>query len=190
MNQVGFEAMDRTRLCIFCGSSIGKSEKYKDLVEKLGKLMVKHKIDLVYGGASVGLMGHLADAVLKAGGQVFGVIPKFMMDVELAHQGLTQLDIVDSMHERKHRMYDLSHAFLAIPGGIGTLDELCEILTWSQLERHQKFCAILNFDGYFQFLLKQLDVMVEEGFLKWGDRKGLHVFQQVEEIGDLLPRVL
>ncbi len=176
----------RKRLGIFCGASPGKDERYALLAEELGDFMVSQGWDLVYGGASVGLMGMMANAVLRRGGQVFGVIPQFMIDVELAHRQLTQLDVVDSMHERKFRMYQLSDGFLALPGGIGTLDELFEILTWGQLGRHQKPCALWNRDQYFHHQLQQLQVMVQEGFLQEHDLKRLQVFQQVSHLVSFL----
>ncbi len=157
-------------LCIFCGSNKGKNGSYKQAAEDLAKLLVKDDIALVYGGASIGLMGILADEVLKRQGKVFGVMPKSISRKEIAHGGLTELFVVDSMHARKQKMYDLSDAFIALPGGIGTLEEFFEILTWSQLGLHKKPCGILNTDGYFDHLLKFLDHMVDEKFLKEKNR--------------------
>lgn len=157
-------------LCIFCGSNKGKNGSYKQAAEDLAKLLVKEDIALVYGGASVGLMGILADEVLKRQGKVFGVMPKSICRKEIAHGELTELFIVDSMHARKQKMYDLSDGFIALPGGIGTLEEFFEILTWSQLGLHKKPCGILNVDGYFDHLLKFMDHMVGEKFLKEKNR--------------------
>lgn len=177
--------MVNKRLGVFCGAAVGKTGIYKEMVQNLGAWMVQNHIDLVYGGASVGLMGVLADAVLEGGGAVYGVIPRFMLEVELAHSQLTELIIVDSMHERKFKMYELSDAFLALPGGLGTLDELCEILTWGQLGRHQKPCGLFDYRQYYSFFLQQLTHMTDEGFLRQGDRERLRVFQSVEEIGKI-----
>lgn len=168
------------RLCVFCGSSSGKNSKYEDFARELGRFLAKNHIELVYGGANIGLMGTLANSVLEHGGKVFGVIPRFMIDIEIAHPSLTQLFIVDSMHERKYQMYELSDAFLAIPGGMGTLDELCEILTWVQLKMHQKPCMIYNLEGYFDLFLSQLEVMVQEGFLREEHRNYLKVIRSFD----------
>lgn len=157
-------------LCIFCGSNKGNNGSYKQAAEDLAKLLVKEDIALVYGGASIGLMGILADEVLKRNGKVYGVMPKSICRKEIGHAGLTELFIVNSMHERKQKMYDLSDGFIAMPGGIGTVEEFFEILTWSQLGLHKKPCAILNTAGYFDHLLKFLDHMITEKFLKEKNR--------------------
>jgi uncharacterized protein (TIGR00730 family) len=126
------------KLCVFCGSADGSSPAYLEMAMNLGKLMAQKEIALVYGGASIGVMGAIADAVLANGGTVIGVIPKTLVDYEIAHKGLTELHVVDDMHQRKKLMYDKSDAFLSLPGGMGTLDEMFEILTWSQLKLHSK----------------------------------------------------
>ena len=154
------------RLCIFCGSSSGNSPAYQEAAEALAVTLAESGIGLIYGGAKVGLMGSMADACLERGVAVIGVIPGALFPREIPHQGLTQLYVVDSMHERKQRMYELSDAFVALPGGIGTLEELFEILTWGQLGLHAKPCGLLNVEGYFDKMLEFLDNAVEREFLK------------------------
>ncbi|MBC7540268.1 MAG: TIGR00730 family Rossman fold protein [Bacteriovorax sp.] len=154
------------RLCVFCGSADGLSPAYLEMANKLGKLMAQKEIALVYGGASIGVMGAIADSVLAHGGLVIGVIPKTLVDYEIAHKGLTELHIVEDMHQRKKLMYDKSDAFLSLPGGMGTLDEMFEILTWSQLKLHSKRCFIYNFFGFYDSLLAYLDHSHKEGFIK------------------------
>lgn len=154
------------RLCVFCGSSPGARESYGDAARALGRQMVARGIGLVYGGASVGTMGMVADAVLAAGGQVHGVIPHALQARELAHEGLTQLHVVDSMHQRKALMADLSDGFIALPGGTGTLEEMCEMLTWAQLGLHGKPCGLLDVDSYYDHLIRFFDHAVREKFLR------------------------
>ncbi|HVO25513.1 MAG TPA: TIGR00730 family Rossman fold protein [Candidatus Margulisiibacteriota bacterium] len=154
------------RLCVFCGSSPGANSQYAALARRLGGLLVRRGLGLVYGGGNVGLMGVLADAVLKDGGHVIGVIPQSLVDLEVAHAGLPDLRIVASMHERKALMADLADGFVALPGGIGTLEEFCEILTWAQLGLHQKPCGLINVAGYFDRLMGFLDHAVSERFLR------------------------
>ena len=158
-------------ICVFCGSSFGRGETYKAAAETLGRLFAERGITLVYGGARVGLMGAVADAVLGAGGQAVGVIPSSMLDREIAHQGLTKLHVVRSMHERKALMANLSDAFIALPGGFGTLEEFCEILTWGQLGLHQKPVALLNVDGYYDDLLALFDKAFSEQFIRTEHRR-------------------
>ncbi|MFO1462601.1 MAG: TIGR00730 family Rossman fold protein [bacterium] len=153
-------------ICVFCGSSEGKDPAYREAAEALGRLLAAQGLQLVYGGARVGLMGRIADAVLQEGGRVAGVIPAALFPKEIPHPNLTQLHVVESMHERKRLMYELSDGFIALPGGLGTLDELFEILTWGQLGLHAKPCALLNVAGYFDPVLKFLDEAVARGFLK------------------------
>jgi uncharacterized protein (TIGR00730 family) len=152
-------------LCVFCGSNSGKGVEYATAAQALGTLAAQRGIRLVTGAGHVGLMGIVADAALAAGGEVIGVIPQLLVDRELAHRGLTELRIVGSMHERKALMAELSDAFIALPGGLGTLEELCEALTWSQLGIHAKLCGCLNVGGYFDPLLAMLDRAVTEQFL-------------------------
>ena len=154
------------RICVFCGSNRGVRSEYIEAAQSLGKILVKRNLGLVYGGGNVGLMGVIADAVLAEGGEVIGVIPQSLADREVAHQNLTKMHIVNSMHERKALMADLSDGFIALPGGMGTFDEFCEILTWAQLGIHQKPCGILNVENYFTPLLKMFDHATDEGFLR------------------------
>jgi uncharacterized protein (TIGR00730 family) len=159
------------RICVFCGSSPGSRAEYRAATEELGAELVRRSIGLVYGGGNVGLMGVLADAVLKAGGEAVGVIPENLMAREVGHNGLTKLHVVHSMHERKALMADLSDAFIALPGGFGTLEEFCEVLTWAQLGLHAKPCGILNVLGYYSPLLAMFDHAVKERFLKQENRR-------------------
>jgi uncharacterized protein (TIGR00730 family) len=154
------------RICVFCGSSFGSRPAYREAAETVGRLLCRRGIELVYGGGNVGLMGAMADACLDGGGRVIGVIPQALFDKEVAHLGLTELRVVNSMHERKALMADLSDAFLALPGGYGTWDEFCEVLTWSQLGIQRKACALLNVNGYYDPFLEFADRAVSEGFLK------------------------
>ncbi len=152
-------------LCIFCGARSGNNPIYTETAVTLAKLMVEEDIELIYGGGKVGLMGVLADTILENGGQVQGVIPEGLIDQEVGHTGLTQLHVVNTMHQRKELMYDLSEGFVALPGGFGTLDEFFEILTWSQLGLHKKPIGFLNVNGYFNHLLSHFELTVEEGFV-------------------------
>jgi len=151
-------------LCVFCGSSPGGDPAFADAARALGRLLAGQRIQLVFGGGSTGLMGIIADVVLAAGGQVTGVIPRSLWDWEVGHRGLTETHIVSSMHERKALMADLAEGFVALPGGIGTLDEFFEIWTWAQLGIHQKPFGLLNINGYFDALLGFLDHSVRTGF--------------------------
>jgi uncharacterized protein (TIGR00730 family) len=154
------------RVCVYCGSSNGARPAYADAAKELGRILVDNGIELVYGGASKGLMGIIADEVLRLGGRAHGVIPQFLMDKEIAHEGLTEQHVVVTMHERKSMMAALSDGFIAMPGGFGTLEEVIEIVTWGQLAFHEKPVGFLNVLGYFDSLLAYLDHAVEEGFLK------------------------
>ncbi len=153
-------------ICVYCGSSPGKKPEFKAASRELAKELVKRGIGLVYGGSSVGIMGEIADAVLEGNGTVQGIIPKALEKRELSHKGLTKLTVVKSMHERKSAMADASDGFIALPGGLGTLEELFEIMTWAQLGFHKKPCALLNVDGYYDHLCRFLDKSVEMGFVK------------------------
>jgi uncharacterized protein (TIGR00730 family) len=153
-------------ICVFCGSSSGGHSVYAEAAKAVGWLLCRRGIELVYGGGNVGLMGVLADACLAEGGRVIGVIPQALVDKEVAHSGLTELRVVSSMHERKAIMADLSDAFMALPGGYGTWEELFEMLTWSQLGIHRKPCGLLNINGYYDPLLELADKAVSEGFLR------------------------
>jgi uncharacterized protein (TIGR00730 family) len=153
-------------ICVFCGANFNGDPILKQAVEQLAEVMVSRDITLVYGGGKVGVMGILADAVLKEGGKAIGVIPQFLLDKEVGHNGLTELHIVENMHQRKQMMNDLSDGIITLPGGLGTLEEFFEVLTWLQLGLHNHPIGLLNVNGYYDFLLKQLDVMVEQKFLK------------------------
>jgi uncharacterized protein (TIGR00730 family) len=176
-------------LCIFCGSSSGVRPDYSDLARALGVSLARRGIEVVYGGGRVGLMGALADAALAAGGRVTGVIPQLLVEKEVGHNGLSELHIVETMSQRKWLMGELSDAFLALPGGIGTMDELFEAWTWTQLGLHRKPCGILNFQGYYQPLIAFLDRAVEQGFLRPRHRDDLLVDDDLERlIGSLSER--
>ncbi|MEO6263433.1 MAG: TIGR00730 family Rossman fold protein [Luteimonas sp.] len=160
-------------VCVYCGSNPGSKPVYAERASMLGTRLAKERLVLVYGGGNVGLMGIVADAALAAGGEVIGVIPEQLVGWEVAHQGLSKLEIVANMHERKARMFDLSDAFVALPGGFGTLDEMFEMLTWRQLGLGDKPCAFLDVDGFYAPLLAMLDRMVEERFLHPDQRRDL-----------------
>jgi uncharacterized protein (TIGR00730 family) len=174
------------RACIFCGSSPGARPQYTEAAEDFGRLLVENGITLVYGGASVGLMGRLADTVLSEGGEAVGVMPRALVEREIAHLGLTDLHVVDSMHERKALMADLSDAFVALPGGLGTLDELFEVYTWAQLGMHRKPCGLLNVGGYYQHVADFLDHAVAERFVREEHRDMLIVEDEPEAMLDRL----
>ena len=161
------------RICVYCGSNLGAKPVYATVARDLAEILVRHDIELVYGGASKGIMGVIADRVLELGGKAHGVIPKLLVEKEIAHEGLTEQHIVTSMHERKSMMAALSDGFIALPGGFGTLEELIEILTWAQLRFHDKPCGLLNVQGYFDHLLSYLDHAEAEGFLKTENRRML-----------------
>ena len=163
------------RLCVFCGSKPGDNPAYAEAAAELGRKLAEQKIGLVYGGASVGLMGAIADATLQAGGDAIGVIPQSLVDKEIAHPDLTQMHVVSGMHERKALMADLSDGFIALPGGIGTLEELFEIWTWAQLGMHNKPCVLLNVAGYYNQLIGFLDQMTHAGYLKENSRSMLRI---------------
>lgn len=159
-----------TSICVFCGSSFNGNLVLKQAVEQLAELMVNRNISLVYGGGNVGVMGLLADAVLQRGGKAIGIIPQFLMDKEVGHSGLTELHIVETMHQRKQLMSDLCDGIIMLPGGFGTLEEFFEVLTWLQLGLHSKPIGVLNVNGFYDLLLQQMDVMVEQKFLKAANR--------------------
>ena len=158
-------------ICVYCGSNPGANPDYARQAQALGRRLAEQDISLVYGGGNVGLMGVVADAVLAHRGEVVGVIPQQLVDWEVAHRGVTRLEIVDSMHERKQRMFELSDGFIALPGGFGTLDEMFEMLTWRQLGLGNKPCAFLDVGGFWQPLMAMLDTMVRERFLH-ADQRG------------------
>ncbi len=161
------------RICVYCGSNTGTRPEYAEAARNLAEVLVRHDLELVYGGAAKGIMGVIADAVLEFGGSAHGVIPKLLEQKEIAHSGLTQLHVVTSMHERKSMMAELADGFIALPGGFGTLEEIIEILTWGQLKFHDKPCGVLNVSGYFDHLLAYLDHAEQEGFLRPENRQML-----------------
>jgi uncharacterized protein (TIGR00730 family) len=170
------------RITVFCGSSFGTEEIYKGQAALLGQTLAKQNIELVYGGANVGLMGAVADGVLNAGGKAIGVLPNFLRSKEIAHLGLTELILVESMHERKTKMNDLCDGVIALPGGFGTLEELFEMLTWAQLGLHKKPIAILNINGFYDALIELTKVMVEKGLLKDTNQQMLLVSDNIDDL--------
>lgn len=170
------------RLCVFCGSSSGHDPVYAGLAALLGRTLAERRIGVVYGGGRAGLMGVLADAALAAGGEVIGVIPQALLDRERGHRGLNQLRVVDSMHARKALMADLADGFVALPGGIGTLEELFEVWTWAQLGMHRKPCGLLDTGGFFAPLVGFLDHLVASGFLGSDARAMLAVAESPDEL--------
>lgn len=173
------------RVCVFCGASAGRAPAYREAARQVGATLAGRGLELVYGGGSVGLMGALADGALEAGGHVIGVIPRALQLRELAHAGLTSLHVVGSMHERKAKMAELSHAFLALPGGLGTLEEFAEIVTWAQLGLHARPFGLLDVAGYYQPLIAFLDQAVAQGFVKPEHRRMINVGT---DVGALLDR--
>lgn len=153
-------------ICVFCGSRLGSKPIYRQTAKSVGQLIAQQQLRLVYGGGNIGLMGVVADAVLEHGGEVVGVIPGHLQEKEVGHAGLTELHVVSTMHERKALMANLSDAFIALPGGFGTFEEFCEILTWAQLDLHRKPCGLLNVDGFYDPLLMLFDRAVDDGFLR------------------------
>ena len=170
-------------LCVYCGSSMGRDPAHREAAAAVGTLMAASGVRLVYGGGAVGLMGVVADAVMAGGGEVIGVIPKGLFSNEVGHQGLTELVEVDSMHQRKQRMAEEADAFLALPGGLGTLEELAEITTWAQLGIHAKPVGVLDLDGFWQPLLGFLDGAVEAGFLRPANRE---LVVRITDVDDVL----
>ncbi|AOW08878.1 LOG family protein [Flavobacterium gilvum] len=172
------------RITVFCGSSSGTEEIYTSQATLLGEILAKRNIELVYGGANVGLMGAVADGVLNHGGKAIGVLPNFLRSKEIAHKQLTELILVDTMHERKTKMNDLCDGVIALPGGFGTMDELFEMLTWAQLGLHKKPIALLNIDGYFDALIVFIQTMVNKGLLKEANQQMLLVSDSIDELLD------
>jgi len=170
------------RITVFCGSSSGTEEIYTSQATLLGETLAKRNIDLVYGGAKVGLMGAVADGILNAGGNAIGVLPNFMRSKEIAHPKLTELILVETMHERKTKMNDLCDGVIDLPGGFGTLEELFEMLTWGQLGLHKKPIAILNIDGYFDALIVFVQTMTDKGLLKEINQQMLLVSDSIDDL--------
>lgn len=173
-------------ICVFCGSNIGIRDSYAQSARLLGATLIRRGVGLVYGGGRVGLMGILADTLLEKGGEVIGVIPQALVAKEVAHQGLTKLHVVASMHERKALMAELADGFVALPGGLGTFDELFEIFTWAQLGLHRKPIGVLNVEGYFDPLLKLIDHSSAEGFIRPEHRQLLVTATHPEELLDMM----
>lgn len=174
------------RVCVFCGSNTGRRPVFEEATRELGSELARQEIDLVYGGGCVGLMGVLADEMLSAGRGVIGVIPRALAEREVAHLDLTELRVVRTMHERKSIMAELSDAFIALPGGFGTFEELFEIITWAQLGIHQKPIGVLNVDGYFDALVATISTAVDEGFVRREYRDLIVVAESVDELMDRL----
>ena len=170
------------RITVFCGSSFGTDAIYKEQAKLLGETLAIQNIELVYGGANVGLMGAVADGVLDKGGKVIGVLPDFLRSKEIAHTGLTELILVESMHERKTKMNDLCDGVIALPGGFGTLEELFEMVTWAQLGLHKKPIAILNINGFYNSLIEMIQTMVDKGLLKEANQQMLLVSDEIEDL--------
>jgi uncharacterized protein (TIGR00730 family) len=171
---------NQLRICVFCGSADGTDPTYVRTAKELGHLIASSGMGLVYGGATVGLMGVVADTSIEGGAEVIGVMPDVLMDREIAHRRLAQIHVVKTMHERKALMYKYADAFIALPGGYGTLDEFIEIVTWAQLKIHQKPCILLNINGYFDGFLAFLDHGVTQGFIKPENRRLIQVTADVE----------
>lgn len=174
------------RLAVYCGSAAGSRPEFADATRATAAAMVGHGVDLVYGGGRLGLMGLIADSVLGAGGRVYGVIPKALVNLEVAHNGVTELYTVETMHERKAKMTDLADAFLALPGGIGTLDELFEAWSWNALGYHAKPFCLLNVDGFWDGMIEFIDHATKSGFLSAQRRKQLLVASTPDEALELL----
>ena len=153
-------------ICVFCGANFNNDPLLTEAIDQLAQVMVSRNMALIFGGGRVGVMGMIADAIMKKGGKAIGVIPEFLLNKEVGHTGLTELHVVENMHQRKQMMNDLCDGIMTLPGGFGTLEEFFEVLTWLQLGLHQKPIGILNVNGFYDFLLKQMDVMVEQRFLK------------------------
>jgi uncharacterized protein (TIGR00730 family) len=174
------------RVCVFSGSSVGNRPAFRDAAVGLARALSRRELGLVYGGARVGLMGVLADTMLAQHGEVIGVIPQALVDREIAHTGITDLRVVGTMHERKALMVELADGFIALPGGYGTLEEFCEVLTWAQLGLHRKPCGLLDVDGYFDPLLTLFDQAVEAGFIRPENRALVLRATEPEALLDLL----
>jgi uncharacterized protein (TIGR00730 family) len=176
--------MNAKRICVFCGSSVGADPAFASAAKTVGAILAQRGLELVYGGGNVGLMGIVADAALGGGGRVIGVIPQSLVDRELAHQGISDLRIVSSMHERKALMADLSDAFIALPGGYGTIEEFCEILTWAQLGLHQKPFGLLNVQEFYDAFIAHIDHTVRMKFIRPQQRELLMTSETIEGLLD------
>ena len=174
------------RISVFCGSSPGRAGIYEKAAERLGEILAERKIGLVYGGTNVGLMNHVANGALGKGGEVIGVLPEFISKKGIAHVKLTKLILVNTMHDRKRKMYELSDGVIAMPGGFGTLEEFFEVLTWGQLGLHKKPVGLLNINGFYDPLRTLTHKIVTEGFLKEENRKMLLISDEITELLDLM----
>lgn len=174
------------RICVFCGSNSGLNPVFGEAAEEVGKFFVREDITLIYGGGRVGLMGRIADTVLQEGGRVIGVIPASLAEKEVAHQGLTELHIVGSMHQRKALMADLADGFIALPGGFGTFEEICEMITWAQLGFHAKPCALLNIAGFYDNLIALFDHSTAENFIRPIHRRLVLVESDINRLFQLM----
>ena len=177
---------DIRSICVYCGSSQNVDDAYKQAAKDFGLVMAKNNIALVYGGGRVGLMGIIADTILENGGKVIGIIPEHLSKKEVAHTGLSELHVVDSMHTRKQKMVDESDAFVILPGGVGTLDETCEIITWRQLGIHDKPICIANIKNYWDPFLNMINHTIKSGFMRESD---INTFSVVENTADILPKL-
>lgn len=189
------KAVDKSSLAmplvaVYCGSRLGNSEVYEQAARELGSALAENGMGLVYGGASIGLMGAVADEVINGGAQAVGVIPTFMLKHEIAHQGLTRLHLTDTMHTRKTVMAEYADAFITLPGGLGTLEEIMEIATWRQLYQHEKPMIILNINGFYNCLIEHLKFTADQGFMKQEDLERLVVCNSITEAIDLLHEVV
>ncbi len=173
-------------ITVFCGSSFGSEDVYKEQATLLGQTLAKRGIQLIYGGADVGLMGAVADGALNAGGKVIGVLPHFLQSKEIAHKQLTELVLVETMHERKTKMNELCDGVIVLPGGYGTLEEFFEMITWAQLGLHQKPIGLLNINGFYDGLIRMVQTMVDKGFLKQVNRHMLLISNGIEELLEMM----
>jgi len=173
-------------ITVFCGSSFGSDNVFKEQATLLGQTLAKQNIQLIYGGADVGLMGAVADGALNSGGKVVGVLPQFLQAKEIAHKQLTELILVETMHERKTKMNDLCDGVIVLPGGYGTLEEFFEMITWAQLGLHQKPIAVLNIDGFYDDLIQLIQTMVDKGFLKPINRDMLLISDTIDELLEMM----
>ena len=169
-------------MAVYCGASVGNKAIYQEQTKVLGQWMTNNKYDLVYGGGNVGLMGILADTVIDNGGKAIGVMPKFLMERELAHQAITEIHIVTDMHERKRKIIDLADCYLALPGGPGTLEEISEVVSWGRVGEHQNPCVFFNVEGYYDLLAEFFDKMVRDGFLTEADRAKIFFSDDLDAI--------
>lgn len=179
---LGGADLDIKTVCVYCGSSANVSELYRHAATRLGRLLAENNLKLVYGGGKSGLMGLVAEGVLAGGGDASGVIPHHIANREISHTGLTELHMVDTMHERKQMMVDMADAFVILPGGLGTLDEFFEIMTWRQLSLHDKPIIIVNIEGYWSPLLILIDRLIDQGFARESDRQMLQVVESVDDV--------